>query len=589
MRAVSRDKLRDPEVKAMSRALPLVLAVFAAAAPGGAAEAPADLLLTGAAVYTVDAARSWAEAVAVRDGRIAYVGTDAGAKDLVGPKTRILRLDGRMLLPAFQDAHVHPVSGGVELGQCNLNDLATADLILAKVRACAADSAGRPWLVGGGWSMTAFPAGAPNRQALDAIVPDRPALLSAADGHSAWVNSKALGLAGITAATPDPEDGRIERDASGVPTGTLRESAADLVSRLAPKTTAAERLAGLRRALAQFNRQGITALQEASAGTGAEGSGASDTLDAYLEAERQGWLTARVVAALGTDPARGPEQVDELVALRKRYAARRLKPVAAKIFADGVIESRTAAMLEPYLDRPGDRGQPIFDPVALNALVARLDAADFNVHVHAIGDRAVRLTLDAFEGARGKAPGPRTRRHQIAHLELIAAEDVPRFRALGITANFQPLWAYADSYIRDLTWPALSPERSRRLYPIGDLARSGAVLAFGSDWSVSSSNPLEGIQVAVTRQSIDPADRREPMLPEQAIGLPEAIAAYTIGAAHANGLDAETGSIEVGKAADLIVLSDDLFRRRPVELAGARVLLTLLDGEPVYRDPSVAW
>jgi predicted amidohydrolase YtcJ len=246
-------------------------------------------------------------------------------------------------------------------------------------------------------------------------------------------------------------------------------------------------------------------------------------------------------------------------------------------------------MLAPYLDRPGTSGEPLFAPAALDLLVARLDAADFDVHVHAIGDRAVRIALDAFAAARGKVPASRARRHQIAHLELVSAADVPRFRALGVVANFQPLWAFADSYIRDLTWPALGPERSRRLYPIADLARSGAVLAFGSDWSVSSSNPLEGIQVAVTRQSVDPADRSEPMLPEQAIGLPEALAAYTIGAAYANGLESETGSIEVGKAADLVVLEDDLFRRRPDQIGAARVLLTLLEGQPVYRDPSLAW
>jgi hypothetical protein len=566
----------------------LLLPVALLASPAAPPPEPADLLLTGAVVYTMDAARSWAEAVAVRGGRIAYVGTASGAQALVGARTRVLKLEGRMLLPAFQDAHVHPVSGGVELGQCNLNDLPTAEAILEKVRACAAESAGRPWLLGGGWAVTAFPAGSPTREALDAVVPDRPALLSAADGHSAWVNSKALAVAGVGAETPDPEDGRIERDAAGAPSGTLRESAIDMVSRLAPKPTAAERLAGLRRALAQFNRQGITAVQEASAGTGAEGAGASATLEAYVEAERRGQLSARVVAALGTDPARGPEQVADLVALRERYATRRVRPSAAKIFADGVIESRTAAMLAPYLDRP-DAGQPIFGAAALDALVGRLDAADFDVHIHAIGDRAVRMSLDAFAAARGRAPAARRRRHQIAHLEVIDAADVPRFRDLGVIPNFQPLWAYADSYIRDLTWPALGPERSRRLYPIADLARSGAVLAFGSDWSVSSSNPLEGIQVAVTRQSFDPADRGEPMLPEQAIGLPGALAAYTIGAAYANGLEAETGSIEVGKAADLVVLEHDLFRRPPHAIGAARVLLTLLEGAPVYRDPSLAW
>jgi predicted amidohydrolase YtcJ len=562
--------------------LPFAALVLFLAAPAH----PADLVFTGAAVYTVDAARSWAQAVAVRDGRIAYVGNDSGVRSLVGPRTRVVRLEGRMLLPAFQDAHVHPVSGGVELGQCNLNDLATREAILEKVKACAAEP--KPSVVGGGWSMGAFPGGTPTRDLLDAIVSDRPAVLSAADGHSSWVNSKALEMAGVGADTPDPPNGRIERDPqTGAPTGTLTESAQALVDKLVPETTPAERVEGLRRALALLNGYGITAVYEANTGGGPKGGGRA-ILEAYREAERRGLLTLRVRASLGTDPLRGPEQVDELVALRKEFTSPRLKPVAAKIFADGVIEGRTAAMLEPYDDKPGDPGKPIWDDAQLHAVVARLVDADFAVHVHAIGDRAVRMSLDAFESAR-KASADRGLRHQIVHLEVIQPEDVPRFRSLGVVANFEPLWAYADNYIRDLTWPAIGPARSKRIYPIADLVRSGAVVSFGSDWSVSTPNPLEGIQVALTRQAVDPKERVDPMLPEQAIDLPTALAAYTIGAAYANGLDTETGSLEVGKAADLVVLSEDLFRLDPHDIARARVLLTLLDGRPVHRDPSLAW
>jgi predicted amidohydrolase YtcJ len=547
---------------------------------------PADLVLTGGAVYTMDAARSWAQAVAVRDGRIAYVGNDAGARLLVGPKTRVVRLEGRMLLPAFQDAHVHPVSGGVELGQCNLNDLASRDAILAKVKDCA--GAGKPYVYGGGWSMAAFPGGMPSRELLDAIAPDRPVILSAADGHSSWVNSKALELAGVSADTPDPAHGRIERDPkTGAPTGTLTESAQELVAKLVPDATPAERLEGLRRAMALLNGYGITAVYEANTGGGPKGGGPA-ILQTYNEADRQGILTLRVRASLGTDPLRGPEQVDELVAVRRRLTSPRVRPDAAKIFADGVIEGRTAAMLQPYDDRPGDPGKPIWDDLSLKAMVARLVAADFTVHVHAIGDRAVRMSLDAFEAAR-QASADRGLRHQIAHLEVIEPEDVPRFRALDVVANFEPLWSYADGYIRDLTWPGLGSERSKRIYPIADLARSGALVSFGSDWSVSTPNPLEGIQVALTRQAVDVKERVEPMLPEQAVDLPTALAAYTIGSARAMGQDAETGSLELGKAADLVVLSEDLFRLDPHDISRVRVLLTLLDGRPVHRDPSLAW
>jgi predicted amidohydrolase YtcJ len=570
------------------RPLPLLACLgFGLALSAAAAEKPADLVLDGAAVYTVDAARSWAQAVAVRDGRIVFVGTSAGVKAFVGPATKVLDVKGRMLLPGFQDAHVHPVSGGVELTQCNLNDLPEAKAVYAKVKECAATMKDKPWVVGGGWGLPTFPNGNPKKEDLDAIVSDRPAQLYASDGHSSWVNSKALALAKITAKTPDPKNGRIERDAAGNPTGTLREDASDLVASLQPKTTDAERLAGLKRALQLFAEAGVTAVQEASAGSGAEGGGARPTLKAYLDAEKAGALTARVTVALGTDPLRGPEQVDELVAVRKEVTSARVRPVAAKIFADGVIEARTAAMLEPYLDKAGDRGEANWTPEALNAIVLRLAENDFNVHIHAIGDRGIRMSLDAFEKAQTQR-SLRGQRHQIAHLELIDPADIPRFAKLGVIANFQALWCYADDYIVDLTWPKLGPARSRWIYPIESVVKAGGILALGSDWSVSSLKPLDAIQVAITRQSIE-EPRRAPMTPEEAIDLPTAIAGYTIGSAYANDLEKDTGSIEVGKAADLVVIERNLFEVAPLEIAKQKILLTLLDGKPVHRDPSVAW
>jgi predicted amidohydrolase YtcJ len=565
----------------------VVAVILVLAGSGWAAEAPADLVLDGAAVYTVDASRSWAQAVAVRAGRIVFVGTSAGARAFVGPATRVVKLDGRMLLPGFQDAHVHPVSGGVELLQCNLNDLRDAAAVLARVRECASAMQDRAWIVGGGWELPIFPSANPKKEELDAIVPDKPVQLFAADGHSSWVNSKALEVAGVGSQTADPRNGRIERDARGNPTGTLREAASDLVASHQPKTTAAERLAGLKRALELFAAAGVTAVQEASAGTGAEDGGARDTLAAYLEAEREGALTLRVAVALTADPQRGPEQVDELVRVRGEVTSARVRPIAAKIFADGVIESKTAALLEPYLDRPGYRGEPNWSPAALDAIVARLAAADFNVHIHAIGDRAVRMSLDAFEAALPETSA-RGQRHQIAHLELVDPNDIPRFRQLGVIANFQALWAYADSYIVDLTWPALGPARNRWIYPIGSVARAGGMLALGSDWSVSSLRPLDAIQVALTRQALD-EPRRAPMVAEEAIDLPTALAAYTAGSAWANGLEKQSGSIEVGKAADLVVIERNLFDVDPHEIAKQKVLLTLVDGQPVYRDPALAW
>lgn len=567
--------LRRPSIAPWAPGLGLLLA----ASPLPAAPA-ADLVLRGGAVYTVDAARSWAQAVAIKRGRIAFVGTESGAAAWIGPRTRVLDLAGKMVLPGFHDAHIHPVTSGVEMGQCDLHAPTTAGAILEKVRSCAAEGPADGWLVGGGWGLPAFPAEGPKRQDLDAIVPDRPAFFASGDGHSAWVNSKALERAGLDAASPDPQSGRIEREpGTGAPSGTLREAAVDLVARLLPKPGLEERLAGLRRALDHLNRLGVTAVQEADA--------RREELETYREAERRGRLSVRLVAALHTDPARGPEQVQDLVGLRREFTSALVRPMAAKIFEDGVIEARTAALLEPYQDRPEERGQPMLPEERLRPLVERLAREGFGVHVHAIGDRAVRLALDAIESAR-RLEDRRTPRHQIAHLELIHPDDLPRFRALGVVANFQPLWAYVDRYVTELTWPVLGLERSRRLYPIGSVARAGGVVAFGSDWSVSSANPLDGIQVAVTRQSPEGA-AGEPLAPEEALDLPTALAAYTIGSAHACGLANETGSIEVGKSADLVVLSANLFALPARELAGARVLLTLLEGRPVFRDPSLSW
>ena len=548
----------------------------------------ADLVLRGGAVYTLDAARSWAQAVAVRGGRIVYVGSDAGVLAFVGARTRVIALGGHMLLPGFQDAHVHPLSAGLEHGLCELGGLETREAVVAKIRACAAEQPG-PWLVGSGWELTLFPAGSPDRRLLDELAPDRQVFFWAADGHSAWVSSRALAQAGIDAATPDPPGGRIERDpATREPSGTLRESAAERVARLLPRPTLEERRTALRWAAQRLVALGITAAQDASA--------APEDLATYRDAERRGELPLRIVAALSTAEAMAglPEgrrgdataAVAKLVALRAEYLGPRLRPTGAKIFVDGVIESRTAAMLEPYLDRPGDRGEPKLSPEALGGLVAALVRERFSVHLHAIGDRAVRMSLDALEaaGARRGAGGPR---HQIAHLEVIHPGDLPRFRRLGVIALFQPLWAYADPYITELTLPALGPERSRWIYSIGSAERAGAPLAFGSDWSVSSPDPLAGIQVALTREWS--GGRPGAFLPEQAIGLDTALAAYTIGAAVANGLDAETGSIEVGKLADLAVVSQDLFDLPPARISTARVQLTLVEGEPVFRAPDFAW
>jgi predicted amidohydrolase YtcJ len=537
----------------------------------------ADLVFRNGAVYTLDASRRWAEAVAVRAGRIVYVGTGQGVRSLIGPKTTVVDLQGKMLLPGFHDSHVHPVSGGIELNECQLSDLATEAEILEAVRRYAEQNPHKAWIRGSGWQLPIFPNANPNKSLLDKIVPDRPVFLSAADGHSAWVNSRALEIAKITKDTPDPKPGRIERDpATGEPAGTLREGAIGLVSRYIPKYTPEDYVNGLRRGLEMANRFGITSFQDADVGT--------EMLNAYATLDRQGELTARVVAAIEVDPSKGTAQVPKIVAMRKQYRGQRLRANTVKIYADGVIESHTAALLEPYLGTNGDRGKANVEPEVFNPLAAALDREGFQIHVHAIGDRAIRNTLDAFEFARTKN-GARDSRHTIAHLELFNPQDVPRFRRLGVVANFQPLWAFADPYINQLTIPVLGPERSRWLYPIHSIARTGAVIACGSDWSVTSMNPLDAIQVAITRRGLDDGPGAA-WIPEETVDLAEMLAGYTINGAYLNFEEKETGSIEVGKAADLIVIDHNLFEIPPHKIHEAKVLLTLLAGKEVYRDPS---
>jgi len=323
-------------------------------------------------------------------------------------------------------------------------------------------------------------------------------------------------------------------------------------------------------------RFGITSIIEANAGR--------SVMDAYAALDGSGELGLRVLASLSADPNKGTAEVERLAGLRKAYEGAHLKATAAKIFVDGVVESHTAALLEPYLDRGGDRGTPLIEPATLDALAVALDAAGFQIHVHAIGDRAVRMTLDAFEAA-ARANGPTDLRHHIAHLEMIDPADIPRFKALGVTANFQALWAYPDSYITDLTAPILGPERSGRLYPIGSVARTGAVIVGGSDWSVSSANPLDAIQVAVTRRAPDKPDGPA-WLPRELVDLPAMLAAYTKNGAWLSHEENLRGTIAVGKLADLVVLDRNLFEIPASDIHSTKVLLTIFDGREIYRDPA---
>jgi predicted amidohydrolase YtcJ len=537
----------------------------------------ADLLFTGGPVLTPEGRT--ATAVAVTGDRIIAVGHDE-VLDLTGPRTQVVDLAGRLLLPGFQDAHVHPIPAGLELSQCDLTGTRTAEETVATVRAYADAHPEREWILGGGWSMEAFAGGTPTKELLDAVVPDRPVYLPNRDHHGAWVNSRALELAGIDRDTPDPADGRIERDAAREPSGTLQEGAMQLVGRLTPPATAADRLAALLHAQRRLHALGITAWQDALVG---DFLGMDDPSGAYLAAVRDGSLTARVVGALWWDRARGAEQIPELVEKRAALSQGRFQARSVKLMLDGVAENGTAALLDPYLDKCGcataNRGKSFIDHGQLPKYVTELDALGFQCHFHALGDRAVRNALDAVEAAR-RANGPSDTRPHLAHLQVVHPDDVPRFALLGATANIQPLWAAHEPQMDELTIPFLGSERAARQYPFGALLRSGARLAAGSDWPVSSPDPLQGIHVAVNRVTPD-GDGAPVFLPGERIGLAEALTAYTAGSAYVNHLD-DTGRIQVGALADLVMLDRDPFDGPTEAIAETGVALTYVGGEAVY-------
>jgi predicted amidohydrolase YtcJ len=543
----------------------------------------ADLAFIGGPVFTATTVRSRTSAVAVRDGRIVATG-EKDVRDLIGPSTEVVDLTGRMLVPGFQDAHVHPVSGGLELLRCDLNEGRTVEEYLATIASYAAEHPDEEWILGGGWSMSAFPGGTPTAAVLDAVVSDRPAFLPNRDGHGAWVNSRALELAGIDARTPDPADGRIERDASGAPTGTLHEGAMALVDRLVPEVDDDGMLAGLLRGQAYLHSFGITSWQDAIIGGYAD---LRDSGETYLRADAEGLLTGRVVGALWWDRTQGLEQIDSIVERRERYRSANFAATSVKIMQDGVAENFTAAMLESYHDghghATGNSGISFVPPEILDEAVPRLDALGFQVHFHAIGDRAVRQCLDAVEHAIA-ANGRSDNRPHIAHIQVIHPDDIPRFRSLGVAANMQSYWATLEPQMIELTIPFLGEQRSAWQYPFGDLQRAGAVLAAGSDWSVSTPDPLAAIHTAVNRTAAPGHEDGdyEPFHPEQGLDLATSLTAYTAGSAWVNHRDDDTGTVEVGKLADLAVLDRDPFAGPADQIGATRVLQTFVGGRRVY-------
>ncbi len=546
----------------------------------------ADLVFVSGGIYTGDAPRSWTQALAAKDGCIVALGSDDEIGDLVGPATEVVDLAGKMLVPGFQDAHVHPVSSGMEMLLCDLTELGTAQEYLSHIRDYAASHEDGSWILGGGWSQDAFPRGCPSKDDLDALAPDRPVFLTNRDGHGAWVNAVALEMAGIDRATVDPPDGRIERFDDGGPQGTLHEGAQELVTRLIPPFEPSFIAEGLRRGQEHLHSLGITAWQDADVAVDEANGG---NYGAYVAAGASGELTARVVGALWWDRHRELDQIEDLLELRDRGAAGRFAATSVKIMLDGVCETFTAAVLDPYLDASGNptenRGISFIDPDLLKEAVTRLDTEGFQVHFHALAERAVREALDAVEAARA-ANGMNDARHHLAHLQVVHPDDLPRFRTLGAVANAQPLWAAHESQMDDLTIPFLGEPRWTWQYPFASLLRHGAILAMGSDWSVSTADPLAEIHVAVNRRMppdyLHRVETNEVFLPEERLDLATALAGFTTGSAYVNHLDAETGSIEVGKRADLAVIDRNLFDRPADEISSARCQQTFVDGVRVH-------
>ena len=563
--------------------------LFCICAPGqDATSVPAaDVVLVHAKIYTVNERQSWAEALAIRGGTILAVGREADVAKYRGPHTKVIDAQGRLVLPGFTDCHIHFLDGSLSLLQVNLDRATTVGDIQRQVKAYASAHPELPWVLGRGWQYTVFGgSGLPNKAILDEVIPDRPVYLESFDGHTWWANSKALKLAGITRESKDPAGGQFVRDpASGEPTGTVKEDAADaVVRRAAPQPSHQQKLEALRRGMHEANVVGLIGAISPG-GVSVEG-GDFTALDLYDKLRHQGQLTLRLyIASRLEPPVASEDQMEKIAAARRRFHDEWIAAGAAKFFLDGVIESHTAAMLAPYSNDPERSGSLLWEPEKYKQAVAELDRRGIQIYTHAIGDKAVRLALDAYEEAQKKNHS-RDARPRIEHIENISAPDIPRFGSLGVIASFQPLHAYPDDDVVKVWAPSIGPERAQRGWPWRSIEKTGGVLVFGSDWPIVTLNPWPGIQNALTRQTTE-GEPPGGWLPTERIGLADAIRAYTLGAAFAARREQTTGSLEPGKFADLIVLAQDLFMIEPAVIGKTEVLLTMVGGNVVYE--SAQW
>lgn len=552
----------------------------------------ADRIYRGGPIITMNPEMPRTTAVAVADGRIIAVGA-VDCDDVTTSATEVVDLNSRTLIPGFHDAHAHPVLGGLGLMGCNLDDIHGFDAYLERIRTYAVSKPQADWIIGSGWYGDVFEGGFPHKRALDTVVGDRPAVFTSHDAHGVWVNSRGLELADITRDTPDPDGGRIVKDSDGEPTGMLVESAASLVTRLFPPTTADDVESALLNSQCYFHSLGIVGWQDA--GVGVLTGSPHDTFHPYVSLAEQGQFASKVTGALWWERnVPFAEQIETICQRRARVQAVAsdrsvggLQLTTVKIMLDGVCENLTGALMGSYRGHDDEHGLLMFQPAELNEIVGGLEARGFNVHVHAVGDMAVKVAVDALTQEGGPADN---RRHQIAHLDIADPADLHRMAKSRLIANVQPLWARQDSVLVETKLPLLDEDQQSHHFIFGSMREAGVKLAFGSDWPVSSPDPIWGIHVAVNRTAPhrdphgqDDIAQNEPLLADERLTVAEALAACTIDAAFANGYDDVSGSISVGKSADFTILDRDPFRVAPSDLGDIVVESTVHAGHVVYQ------
>jgi predicted amidohydrolase YtcJ len=563
-------------LRAVLQTLPLLLVAASISRAQGRIVEPADIIVLHGRVYTENPQQPWAQAVAIYRGKIVAVGDDPEIERRRGMGTKVINAGGKLVLPGFVDCHIHFIDGSFSLGRVNLEGAKDPADIQKRLREYAAEHPGDDWILGRGWNYAMFgPEALPNKKYLDELFPNRPVSLDGYDGHTYWANSKALAMAGVTRDTPDPPNGAIVRDPrTGDATGALKEAAEELVAKIIPKPTRAEKLLALRAGMKWANEHGITRVH--SAGQDFE------VLDLFDEMRHRGDLTVRMYIAYFLNPPElRPQDLDAIEHARKKHHDEWIDAGAVKFMVDGVVESHTAAMLEPYSDDPSLKGKLFWEPAKYKAAVAALDERGLQLFTHAIGDYGVRTALDAYENAEARNH-KRDRRPRIEHIETIALPDISRFGKLGVIASMQPLHSYPDADTLDIWARNAGPDRASRAWAWKSIADSGGHLAFGSDWPVVTLNPWEGVQTAVTRQTSE-GQPEAGFVPEQRLTVAQVVDGYTLGAAFAGRREKTEGSLEIGKLADLIIVSQNIFDIEPHKIGATKVVTTIVGGQVVYQ------